>query len=119
MPAWTLALAILFGVSARPLQVLADDLATEIDEDFVHVGAAPGRGLVVWGVAPGLGQAEGTGTRHGAVFFEVGLVADDHERDFFVVFDADDLFADFGEFMKRGHAGDGKDEEEALSLFHV
>jgi hypothetical protein len=81
------------------LQVLTDDLATEIDEDFVYVGATPGRGLVVRGVAPVLGEAEGAGARYGAVFFEVGFVADDHEGDFFVVFDADDLFAEFGELV--------------------
>lgn len=119
MPARALALAIKFGVSGRPLQVLADDLATEIDEDFVDVGTAPGRGLVVWSIAPVLRQAEGTGTRHGAVFFEVRLVADDHEGDLFVVFDADDLFAEFRELVQGGHACDGEDEEEALTLLHV
>ena len=89
------------GVAAgfRALQVFADDLAAQVDEDFVDVCAAPGGRLVVWGVAPGLGEAEGAGSGDGAVFFEVGFVADDDQRDFFVVFNADDLFAEFGEFV--------------------
>jgi hypothetical protein len=81
------------------LQVLTDNLATQIDKDFVYIGAAPGRGLVVWGIAPILGEAEGAGAGNCTVFFKVGFVTDDHEGDFFVVFDADDLFAEFGELV--------------------
>jgi hypothetical protein len=99
LPAWALALARVIVGPARPLQVLTDDLATQIDEDFVYIGAAPGRGLVVRSVAPILGEAEGARARYSAVFFEVGLVADDHEGDFLVVFDADDLLAEFGELV--------------------
>jgi hypothetical protein len=99
LPAWALALAKVIVGPARPLQVLTDDLATQIDKDFVYISAASGRSLVVRGVAPILGEAEGAGARYGTVFFEVGFVADDHEGDFLVVFDADDLFAEFGELV--------------------
>lgn len=119
LPAWALALARVIVHPARPLQVLTDDLATQIDKDFVYISAAPGRGLVVRGIAPVLGETEGAGARYGPVFFEVGLVADDHEWDFFVVFDADNLFTEFGELVQGGHACDGEDEEEALALLHV
>ena len=61
------------------------------------------------------------GSRPGddAILFEIGLVADDHERDVLIVFDADDLFAKLGQLVEAAHAGDGEDEEETLALLHI
>jgi hypothetical protein len=103
----------------RGLQILANNLATQIDKDLVHVCATTGGCLVVRRIAPALRERKGACARHGAVFFEIGFVADYDNGHFGVVLDADDLFADFGEFVERGHARDREDEEEALSLFHV
>lgn len=83
----------------RPLLVLANNLATQVNKNLVHVCAAPCRSLVVWSIAPALGEAEGSGSGDGAVFFEVGFVAHDDEGHFLVVFDADDLLAEFGELV--------------------
>lgn len=82
------------------LHILADDLATEVDEDLVDVGSSASRGLVVRGVAPALGEGECAGARHGPVFFQIGFVADDDEWHFLVVFDADDLLAELREFVE-------------------
>ena len=68
---------------------------------------------------PRLGDTECTGARHGSIFFQVGLVADDDEGDRGVVFDADDLVAEFIEFGEGGEGGDGENEEEALTGLHV
>ena len=70
-------------------------------------------------MAPTLRDGEGARAGDSAVFFEVGFVADDDEGDALVVFDADDLFAEFVEFVEGGEGGDGEDEEEALAGFHV
>ena len=78
--------------------ILADDLPAEVHEGLVDVAACPGRALVVGGVVPGAGDGEGARARHGPVFFQVALVADDDEGDERVVFDAYDLVAEFLEF---------------------
>lgn len=62
---------------------------------------------------------EGFGAGDGAVFFEVRFVADDDEGDEGIVFDADDLVAEFVEFGKGGQGGYAEDEEEALAGLHV
>ena len=62
---------------------------------------------------------ERTGAGDGAVFFEVGFITDDDEWDQRVVFDADDLIAEFVEFREGVHGGYAEDEEEALAGFHV
>lgn len=59
------------------------------------------------------------GAGDGAVFFEVGFVADDDERDTGVVFDADDLVAEFVEFGEGSQGSYAEDEKEALAGFHV
>ena len=61
------------------------------------------------------------GSRPGdnAILFEIGLVANDHERDVLVIFDADDLFTKLSQLVEAAHAGDGEDEKETLALLHV
>lgn len=66
-----------------------------------------------------LGDLESACTGHGAVFFEVGLVADDDDGDVGIVFDTDDLVAELGQLVKTAGGCDGEDEEEALALLHV
>ena len=80
--------------------VFADDLPAEVHKGFVHVPSGSGRCFVIGCVVPGLGDLEGAGAGDGAVFLEVGLVADDDEGDEGVVFDADDLVAEFVEFVQ-------------------
>lgn len=62
---------------------------------------------------------EGAGAGDGAVFFEVGFIADNDERDEGVVFDADDLVAEFVKLSEGGQGGYAEDEKEALARFHV
>ena len=103
----------------RGRHVLADDLPAEIHKRFVHISAAAGARFVVWSVSPVLGDGKGARARHGPVFFEIGFVADDDERDGGIVFDAHDLVPQFVKFGKGGEGGDAEDEEEALTGFHV
>ena len=79
-----------------PDDILADNLPAEIHKGLVDVGAPARARLVVRGVAPVLGDGEGAGARDGTVFLEVALVADDDEGHVGVVFDTDDLVAEFG-----------------------
>ena len=99
--------------------ILANNLPAEIHKGLVDTGSPPSTSLVVRGVTPAGGDGEGASAGDGPVFFEVGLVADDDEGDAGVIFDADDLFAQFVEFVEGGEGGDGEDEEEALAGFHV
>lgn len=46
-----------------------------------------------------LGEGEGSRSGHCPVFFEVGFVSDDDDGDVLVIFDADDLLAELGEFV--------------------
>ena len=62
---------------------------------------------------------KGLGAGDGAIFFQVGFVADDDEGDERVVFDSDDLVAKFVEFGEGGQGGNAEDEEEALTGFHI
>ena len=62
---------------------------------------------------------EGFGTGDGAVFFKVGFVTDHDEGDKGVIFDTDDLVAEFVEFVEGGQRSYAEDEEEALARFHV
>lgn len=62
---------------------------------------------------------KGLGAGDGAIFFEVGFVANDDKGDKRVVFDSDDLVAEFMEFGEGGERGDAEDEEEALAGFHI
>ena len=99
--------------------VFADYLPAEIHKCFVHIPSRPRGCFIIWGVVPGLGDLEGLGAGDGAVFFKVRFVADDdkgHER---VIFDSNDLIAEFVEFGKGGQGGDAEDEEEALARFHI
>lgn len=95
--------------------VLPDNLPTQIHKRLVHVRSPSRAGFVIRRVVPGLGDREGAGARDGAVFFEIGLVADDDEGDVGVVFDADDLVAEFVQFGEGGEGGYAEDEEEALA----
>ena len=66
-----------------------------------------------------MADLKGTGAGDGAVFFEIGLVANDDKGDERVVFDADDLVPKLVEFGKGGEGGNAEDKEEALAGFHV
>ena len=100
---------------ARHRRVLPHDLPAEVPEDVVDVGAAPRRGFVVRRVAPALRDGEGAGTRDGAVFLEVGLVADEDDGRVRVVLDPDDLFSELRQFEEAVEARDGEDEEESVT----
>jgi len=102
-----------------PLAFFLNDLGAQVQKHFVDVRPPSRAGLVVRFLAPTLGELEGSGTGDHAVVFHVGFVAHDHEGDVLVVFDADDLFAEFGEFVEGVRVADGEDEEETLTLFHV
>ena len=99
--------------------VLPDNLPAEIHKGFIDVRPSARARFVIGCVPPALGDTEGAGAGHGAVFFEVTLVANDDEGDTLVVFDADDLVAEFVELGEGGEGGDGEDEEEALAGLHV
>ncbi len=66
-----------------------------------------------------LGQLICSSSGDRSSIFQIGLVANDDDRDVLVVFDADDLLSQFGEFVEAAHAGDGEDQEEPLALLHV
>ena len=103
----------------RPRTVLLYDLRTKVQKHLVDVRPPSGTGLVVRLLTPRLSQLESSSSGHDTVVFHVGFVPDHDERDVFVVFDADDLFAQLGELVEGVHVADAEDEEEALSLFHV
>ena len=98
--------------------VLTDNLPAEIHKRLVHV-APRARARLVIGLVPRLGDLEGLAARDGAVFLEVGFVADDDEGGQGVVLYADDLVAEFVKFGEGGEGGYAEDEEEALTGFHV
>ena len=62
---------------------------------------------------------KGAGAGDGAVFFEIRFVADNDKGNEGVVFDADNLVAEFVEFGEGGQGGYAEDEEEALARLHV
>ena len=66
-----------------------------------------------------MGNLKGAGARDGAVFFEVGFIADDDEGDEGVVFYSDDLVAEFVEFGEGRQRRYAEDEEETLAGLHV
>ena len=103
----------------RARLILSHNLPAEIHERLVHIRPPPRARLVVWGVSPPLTHGEGSGAGDGAVFFEVGLVADNHEGHAWIVFDADYLFAQLVKLVKTTKGCDGEDEKEALAGFHV
>lgn len=80
--------------------VLADDLPADVDEDFVHVCAAAGAGLVVWRITPLLRDGKGSRAADLSVFFQVGLVAHQYYGDVWIVFEVDELLAEFVEFVE-------------------
>ena len=77
------------------------------------------RSLVIRSIPPALRHREGPRSRDHALGFKIGFIAHDDDGDVFVVFDADDLIAQLGEFREAALAGDGEDEEESLAGFHV
>lgn len=99
--------------------ILADNLPAEIHKRLVHIGPASRARFVIRRVAPVLADGEGARSGDGAVFFEIGFVAHDDERNSRVVFDADNLVAEFVEFRQGGEGRYGEDQEEALAGFHV
>ena len=62
---------------------------------------------------------EGAGAGDGTVFFEVGFVANNDKGNVGIVFDANDLVAEFVEFGEGGQGGYAEDEKEALAGLHV
>lgn len=94
---------------SSPRAILLDDLGTKIQKYFIHIRPPSGTGLVVRFLPPTLGELEGSGTRYHAVVFHVCFVAYNDHGDVFVVFDADDLFAEFGQFVEGICVADGKD----------
>ena len=101
------------------VHIFADDLPAEIHENFVDVSSPSSRGLIVWSIAPALRQFVRHLPRHRAVVLQIGLVTYDDEGDIRVVFDADDLLPQLGQFMQATHACNGEDQEESLALLHV
>lgn len=95
------------------------NLSTKVPEALVNVRATPGAGLVIRRIPPGLRDIKGTGAGDGTVFFEVALVADKHYGYRRVIFDADNLVAQLGEFVEGGKGSDAEYEEEALAGLHV
>lgn len=99
--------------------VFGDDLPAQVDKHFVDVCAASGAGLVVRNASPFLRQLKGPCSRYIAVVFEIGFVANQNHGDVVVFFDAANLLAELLEFVQRGHACYGEDEQETLARFHV
>lgn len=109
----------LLFVLLAAIRVPLDDLGAEVVEDGLDVGLSPRRRLVVRLLTPRLGELEGPGTRDDALILHVGLVANHDQGNVFVVLDADDLLAKFGQLVKGIHVADRKDQQETLALFHV
>jgi hypothetical protein len=101
------------------IHVFADDLAAKVDEHLIDVGSSTSRGLVVRGISPYLRDLECPSPGDDTVFFEVGLVSYDDERNVLVIFDVNDLLPQLGELLQAAHAGDGEDKQKALALLHV
>lgn len=99
--------------------ILADNLPAEIHKRLVDICPPSRARFVIRGVAPALADGERARTRHRPVFFQVGLVAHNDEGNARIIFDADDLVAQFVQFGQRGEGGDGEDEEKSLARFHV
>lgn len=70
-------------------------------------------------VPPALADCKRPCAGYHPVVSQVAFVAHYDQRDLRVIFDADDLVAEFVEFGERAEGGDGEDEEEALTGFHV
>jgi hypothetical protein len=101
------------------LYILPNDLPAQILKHLIDIRASARRRLVVGHTAPRLGDLEGAGARDGAVVFQVGLVADQHDGHGLGVFNAHDLVAQGVQFVQAVERGDGEDEKEALAGFHV
>lgn len=93
------------GVAVRSgaLHISSNDLSAEIYKHLVDVRSASCAGFVVGTVAPCLADGKCARSRDGAVFFQIGFVADKNNRYAFVVFYADYLVAELGEFVEGGH----------------
>lgn len=79
--------------------VFHDDLSAEVDKGFVDVCSSPRAGFEIRYV-PFAGYGEGAGARYGAVFFEVGFVADEDHGDVVVFFYSPYLLAELGELVE-------------------
>lgn len=99
--------------------IFADDLPAEIHEGFVHICSSPRARLVVVNVSPAL--ADGKCSRFGdhPVFFQVALVAHYDQWHLCIIFDANDLIAEFVKFGEGAERCDGEDKKKALAGFHV
>lgn len=87
------ALLIVAALRRAALQIFPNDLPAEIDKHLVNIGSPAGRGLVVGGIAPALREGKCASTRHRTVLFEIRLVSYNHNGNFLVVLDANDLFS--------------------------
>ena len=99
--------------------ILGDHLAAQVNERLIHIRPLARAGLIVGSIVPAVGDLEGAVPVDGAVIVEVRFVTHDHDGDQGVVFDADDLVAQFLQFGEGGEGGYGEDEEETLAGFHV
>lgn len=70
-------------------------------------------------VAPALAHREGSRPGHHSFVVQVGFVAHYDQWDLRVVFNPDDLVSEFVKLGKGTEGGNGEDEEEALTGFHV
>lgn len=99
--------------------ILADNLPAEIHERLIDICPPSRARFVVRRVAPALADRECARTRHRPVFFQVGLVAHNDEWNARVIFDANNLIAEFVQFGQGREGSDGEDEKESLTGFHV
>ena len=90
----------------RARLILPHNLPAEIHERLIHIRAPSRARLIIRSVSPTLTDGEGSGTGDGAVFFEVGLIADNDEGDTRIVFDADDLLAELVELVEAAEGCD-------------
>jgi hypothetical protein len=102
---------------SRPF--LLNNLLTQIHKHLINIRPPSRTGLIIWFLAPTLRHLERSRPRNDPIILHVGFIADHDQRYILVVFDPDDLFAEFGEFVEGIHVADAEDEEEALTLFHV
>ena len=81
------------------LLIFPNYLPAQVSEAFVDIGSPSSTCLIIRCISPRLTDSECASAAHGAVVFEIALIADKDDRHMFVIFYAHDLFAEVGEFL--------------------
>ena len=96
MQMWFFSLDATLHIPNMPRRdILPNNLPAEINKRLVNISPRSCAAFIVWSIIPRAGDREGAGSSDGAILFEIAFVADDDERDERIVFDADDLIAEF------------------------